>query len=117
MKHFLSSLCLASFSALALVSCDMFSGGNSGGTELKNPTVDQMTQLEKEWGVPPREAHSHRYANPNDNLPPGIAPPTGAPQSAPPATAPLPQTPSAAPPVFEQAPQSATPAQIEKLKY
>jgi hypothetical protein len=116
MKFILSSLCLATFSALALVSCDMLSGGNSGGTELKNPTVEQMSQLEKEWGVPAREGRSRRNSAPVDTLPPGVAPQTGAPQNIPPTPAPLPPTTSTTPPVFNQAPPSATPAQIEKLK-
>lgn len=107
-------LSIAFFSALGLASCDMFSGG-SGGTEVKHPTVDQMAELEKKWGVQPREVRSRHALPPSGAGELAPAPPqSGAPQVAPPDTVPLPQT--ATPPVFEPPPQPATPAQIQKLK-
>ena len=113
MTQKLSFLCIAFLSALGLASCDLM-GGNSGGTELKHPTVDQMAELEKQWGVKPREVRSRQAPLPGGSEMPLAPPRSGASQVVTPDPVPLPQP--ATPPVFEQPPQAATPAQIQKLK-
>ncbi len=117
MKLNSSLFSLAIFSAFGLASCDMFDSG-SGGRAVNNPTVEQMAQLEKQWGTEPRDVHSRRSTSPVGSEPSTAPGPYGTPRVAAPAPepAPYPQVPSADPPVFEQAPQSATPAQIQKLK-
>jgi hypothetical protein len=113
MTQNLTLLCIASVCAFGLVSCDLL-GGGSGGTEVKHPTVDQMAELEKQWGVQPRDVRS-RYATPAGGGEAPLAPPqSGAPQIVTPDPVPLPQT--ATPPLVEPPPRAATPAQIQKLK-
>ena len=114
MKLNLSSLWIAILCVTGLSSCNSM-GGNSGGTELKEPTVEQMAELEKQWGVKPRESHTRPFLPPSEGT---IAAPMQPSPAAPiivPDPAPLPQTQTAAPPVFET-PPAATPAQIQKLK-
>jgi hypothetical protein len=113
MTQNLTFLCIAFLSALGLASCNLI-GGGSGGTEVKHPTVDQMAELEKQWGVQPREVRSRQVTPPGGIETPLAPPRSGAPQVVTPDPVPLPQT--AAPPVFEKPPQAATPAQIQKLK-
>ncbi len=57
---------LLSFSAallamISLTSCDSFGGGD--GTVIKEPTVEQMARLEKEWGMTPRNAKPRGYGS------------------------------------------------------
>ena len=111
---YLSHLCIAATFALGLVSCDTISG-NSGGTPVNEPTVDQMTEMEKQWGIKPHEGRSRQMVTPGEGEIQATQPRAAAPQIVTPNPAPLPQTQTAPPPVFEQ-PQSATPAQIQKLK-
>ena len=115
MKLNLFFLCVAAPGAFMLASCGLIDGG-SGGTQLKNPTVEQMAQLEKEWGVKPREVRPRGLPSAGETESLGAPPRSAAPQVVTPDPVPLPQTQTAAPPVFEQAPQAATPAQIQRLK-
>ncbi len=113
MKLNLFPLCIAFLSATGLVSCGLIQGG-SGGTAVHNPTVEEMAQMEKRWGLEP---HGTR---PRFNAPAGGASSASsshydAPQNAVPETAPLPQS-QAPPPVLEPPSQAVTPAQIQKLK-
>jgi hypothetical protein len=106
---------LSILGALGLASCDMFDSG-SGGRSVNNPTVEQMAQLEKQWGVEPRDIRPRRSTAPVGSEPSGSAIQSGTPQVAAPEPAPLPPTQASAPPVYQQAPPAATPAQIQKLK-
>ncbi|MCE9519424.1 MAG: hypothetical protein K8R87_07725 [Verrucomicrobia bacterium] len=113
MKFNPSSFGIALLSAITLASCD-FTGGSSGGTHLKNPTVDQMAEMEKQWGVPPKPDRSRQLR------PAGTDNATPATSSAPaqinsPAPVPLPQTEPVVPPVFEP-PPSITTDQLQLLK-
>ncbi len=114
MKLNLSSFCIAFLSAFTLASCHLI-GSSSGGTQVKNPTVDQMTEMEKQWGVQPHTGRSRQSipsGGSNVSVP---TPHSAAPQTIIPEPVPLPQTQTAVPPVFES-PPAATPAQIQKLK-
>lgn len=107
-------LCIALLSAFGLVACDLIGGGGSGGTHVKQPTVDEMAELEKQWGVKPREARP-RHAQPAVGSEAPLVPPqSGAAQPVTPDPVPLPQP--AKPPVVEPPTPTATPAQIQKLK-
>jgi hypothetical protein len=112
MTQKLSFLSIAFLSALGLSSCGMFSGG-SGGTEVKQPTVDQMAELEKQWGVKPRETRPRRMTAPGGAEMPLAPPQSGTPQTVTPDPVPLP--PTATPPALAP-PPPVTPAQIQKLK-
>ncbi|MEI6535054.1 MAG: hypothetical protein WCN98_06935 [Verrucomicrobiaceae bacterium] len=86
---------IAALSALILTGCNL--GGEANA--VNSPTVDQMADLEKQWGLKPRESH------------PRTVPPTEQPAYVPdpPAnTVPLP-VPSPRPPVPE-VPPAVTPA-------
>ena len=114
MTRTLTFFCIASLCASGLVSCELIDRG-SGGTQVKHPTVDQMAELEKQWGVKPREA---RFRPPTpagvDEAPIAAPPQSSATQAVTPEPVPLP--PTAAPPAPQPPPQTATPAQIQKLK-
>lgn len=113
MKLNLSTFGITFLGALALASCE-FTGGSSGGTHLKNPTVEQMTEMEKQWGVPPRPDRSRQPppAGTDNAIPaPGPAPARVIPSE----PAPLPQTEPVVPPVFEP-PPSITTDQLQLLK-
>lgn len=106
----LSAFCITLLSSFALVSCEL-TGGSSGGSHIVNPTVDQMAEMEKKWGVQPHTDRSRQLPPSREGDAPVSAPPqTFVPEPVP---APLPQT--TVPPVFEL-PPSATPDQIQKLK-
>jgi hypothetical protein len=114
MKFNLFPLCIAFLSATGLVSCGLVQGG-SGGTAVHNPTVEEMAQMEKRWGLEPHGTRP-RFNTPAGDASPASSSHYAAPQNTVPETAPLPQTQAAAPPVLEPPSQVVTPAQIQKLK-
>ena len=68
--HFYAALCALIFSG-----CGMTSDSNA----VKDPTVEQMADLEKQWGMKPRETRP-RYS---PNAEPSTYAPSGAPTTAP----------------------------------
>ncbi len=86
MKENITRHCIAFCSALLLAGCGLISDANA----VKDPTVDQMAGLEKQWGLKPRETRTRMMPagdptpyNPAPELSP--APPTN--------TVPLPDPP------------------------
>lgn len=113
MKPTLFAFCIACLSVFALVSCE-FTDSGSGGTHVKNPTVEEMAAMEKQWGVQPRTERTRPLLPASTGDSP-ISAPTAPPRNPVPEPAPLPQTPEVVPPVFEP-PPGATPDQIQKLR-
>ena len=56
--------CAAAIPALALVSCNGY--GSSGAEVVKEPTVDQMRDMEKGWGMKPHTPSVQRFSPPAD---------------------------------------------------
>ena len=109
MKRLFLSLSLASFGAFGLVSCAFLDQG-SGGIPVHNPTVDEMAQLEKKWGVPQSPSRSHRSPSSGGYE---AAP---APGGAAPAPEPAPLPPGAAEPSTLSKVDPVSPGQIQQLK-
>lgn len=114
MNSYLAAFSTVILGSFALVSCE-FSDSSSGGTHLKNPTVEQMADMERQWGVQPSTNRSRLMPNVGDGAAPDPAINPDPSQNFAPPTAPLPQPPATAPPIFEP-PPGATPDQIQRLR-
>ena len=53
-------ICCSIIAAVALASC---SGFTSGSPSVKEPTTDQMKEMERQWGLKPRET-TQRFETP-----------------------------------------------------
>ncbi len=69
MKETITCHCLAALGALILSGCGLTGEANS----VKDPTVDQMADLEKQWGLKPRETRP-RYSPDTDPSPSAPSP-------------------------------------------
>ncbi len=94
--------------AILLSSCSSFdSGGANGGETINNPTVQEMTRLESQWGFQPRQVRAkQRSLDTVDMNSPVTISPAPAPQQ-PAMLAPAPESlPTTAPAAPQPIPQN-----------
>jgi uncharacterized membrane protein len=102
------SLSVALLAMFSLSSCDSLGGGGDG-VVIKEPTVDQMARLEKEWGMTPRTVKPRGYGSDGE-----VTTYQAAPQQAQARPQPVAETqPAAAAPTVPPLPDSST---LQKLR-
>jgi hypothetical protein len=99
---------ICAITGLTLTSCDSVGNGSSSVTD---PTVQQMSDLEKQWGMPDRKVHSHSTGPTDQPIAPEPAPAPSA-DPAPVAT----PSPAPAPPSLDSEPPRLDAGTIKKLQ-